>query len=395
MLTDEVFDCVVSDYDLPGQNGIVFLRTVREQFPDLPFILYTGKGSEEVAMEAISAGVTDYLQKESGTDQYTVLANRITNAVESHRSEQKLAEQNRDLQRYKQMINSMNEAACIYDESGRFVVVNEYLANWYNTTKEQLKGQKSRLIPIIRDQSADSDPYQALLDGRREQLSGEVEVEFSHRGDVVLEYRLVRLTVDGVLEGIVGVARDITEHKDRERKLRRERDRLDEFAGVVSHDIQNPLTVAKGRLEPKGECDSDHLAGLGTALDRITRITEDVLWLAREGRAIGAVDAVMVAHTIQSFGTLSESRQSTPSYTTQTRRFPHSLLKQTMIDCANSSKTCSETRLNTVEQTQRSQSVRWTMASISKTMGLVSPKRDVLTCLAPATQPTRKERDSG
>ncbi|MFC7028796.1 response regulator [Halomicroarcula sp. GCM10025710] len=253
MLTDEVFDCVVSDYDLPGQNGIVFLRTVREQFPDLPFILYTGKGSEEVAMEAISAGVTDYLQKESGTDQYTVLANRITNAVESHRSEQKLAEQNRDLQRYKQMINSMNEAACIYDESGRFVVVNEYLANWYNTTKEQLKGQKSRLIPIIRDQSADSDPYQALLDGRREQLSGEVEVEFSHRGDVVLEYRLVRLTVDGVLEGIVGVARDITEHKDRERKLRRERDRLDEFAGVVSHDIQNPLTVAKGRLEPQKE----------------------------------------------------------------------------------------------------------------------------------------------
>ncbi len=40
------------------------------------------------------------------------------------------------------MINSMNEAACIYDESGRFVVVNEYLANWYNTTKEQPKARK-------------------------------------------------------------------------------------------------------------------------------------------------------------------------------------------------------------------------------------------------------------
>jgi CheY-like chemotaxis protein len=65
-LTDADFDCVVSDYDMPGQNGIEFLETVRADNPDLPFILYTGKGSEEVASDAISAGVTDYLQKGSG-----------------------------------------------------------------------------------------------------------------------------------------------------------------------------------------------------------------------------------------------------------------------------------------------------------------------------------------
>ncbi|MFC7249640.1 response regulator [Halomicroarcula sp. GCM10025324] len=75
-------DCVVSDYDMPGRNGIDFLDAVRELDADLPFILFTGKGSEEVASEAISAGVTDYLQKESGTSQYAVLANRIGNAVE-------------------------------------------------------------------------------------------------------------------------------------------------------------------------------------------------------------------------------------------------------------------------------------------------------------------------
>lgn len=43
--------------------------------------LFTGKGSEEVASEAISAGVSDHLQKESGTDQYAILANRIENLV--------------------------------------------------------------------------------------------------------------------------------------------------------------------------------------------------------------------------------------------------------------------------------------------------------------------------
>ena len=54
-------DCVVSDHDMPGPNGIEFLESVRERDPDLPFILYTGKGSESVASEAVSAGVSDYL----------------------------------------------------------------------------------------------------------------------------------------------------------------------------------------------------------------------------------------------------------------------------------------------------------------------------------------------
>jgi len=79
-------DCIVSDYDMPSQDGITFLQTVRDRDPDLPFILYTGKGSEEVASEAISAGATDYLRKEGGTENYELLANRILNAVETTRS---------------------------------------------------------------------------------------------------------------------------------------------------------------------------------------------------------------------------------------------------------------------------------------------------------------------
>lgn len=90
-------DCIVSDYDMPGMNGIEFLERVCEEYPELPFILYTGKGSEEVASEAISAGVTDYLEKERGTSQYTVLANRIHNAVEQYRSTRALEASQRRL----------------------------------------------------------------------------------------------------------------------------------------------------------------------------------------------------------------------------------------------------------------------------------------------------------
>jgi PAS domain S-box-containing protein len=100
------FDCIVSDFDMPGQNGIEFLETVRDTSPDLPFILYTGKGSEEIASEAIRAGVTDYLQKGRGTDQYTLLANRIQNAVEQVRANRQATEQHR----INRIVREINEA---------------------------------------------------------------------------------------------------------------------------------------------------------------------------------------------------------------------------------------------------------------------------------------------
>jgi CheY-like chemotaxis protein/helix-turn-helix protein len=74
-------DCIVSDYDMPGTNGIEFLQQVRQRYPNLPFILFTGQGSEEIAKQAILDNVTDYVEKGIGTDQYALLAERIWKAV--------------------------------------------------------------------------------------------------------------------------------------------------------------------------------------------------------------------------------------------------------------------------------------------------------------------------
>lgn len=104
-LSQHDFDCIISDYDMPGQNGLEFLEAVRKTDSDLPFILFTGKGSEEVASEAIAAGVTDYLQKRSGTEQYELLANRLTNAVAQYRSSQQAA----NLERIRRMIRDVNQ----------------------------------------------------------------------------------------------------------------------------------------------------------------------------------------------------------------------------------------------------------------------------------------------
>jgi DNA-binding NarL/FixJ family response regulator len=107
-LEREAVDCIVSDYRMPGMNGLDFLDAVRSERPELPFILSTGKGSEEVASEAISAGVTDYLRKGTGTDQYEVLANRIENAVAQRRAEQALADRERRLASQRDELTTLN-----------------------------------------------------------------------------------------------------------------------------------------------------------------------------------------------------------------------------------------------------------------------------------------------
>lgn len=95
-LASHPVSCIVSDFDMPEQTGLEFLESVRDQYPDLPFILFTGKGSEEIASQAISAGVTDYLQKR-GTEQFDRLAARIRHAVAEYQTEHQLKERLKEL----------------------------------------------------------------------------------------------------------------------------------------------------------------------------------------------------------------------------------------------------------------------------------------------------------
>ena len=88
-------DCVVSDYQMPEMDGLELLDAVRDRRPELPFILFTGHGSEQIASNAISAGVTDYLQKGSANEQFQLLANRIRNAVEAYRTQAAFEESER------------------------------------------------------------------------------------------------------------------------------------------------------------------------------------------------------------------------------------------------------------------------------------------------------------
>jgi len=106
---------------------------------------------------------------------------------------------------------------------------------------------------------------------------------------------------DGEVIQIVGITRNVTERVKQERQLRRQKDRLDEFASVVSHDLRNPLTVAQGRTEYLlEEYENEHFDAVVRSLDRMEEIISDTLTLARQGEVVAEPEPLDLATLIGS-----------------------------------------------------------------------------------------------
>lgn len=85
------YSAVISDYEMPGMDGIAFLQEVRRHYPDLPFIIFTGKGREDVVIEALNSGASFYLQKGGDpVSQFAELTHKITRAIEKREAEEQL-----------------------------------------------------------------------------------------------------------------------------------------------------------------------------------------------------------------------------------------------------------------------------------------------------------------
>jgi len=215
-LTAAPFDCIVSDYDMPRQNGIEFLEAVRDEYPDLPFILYTGKGSEEVASDAISAGVTDYLQKEGGTGQYAVLANRIENAVDQHRAQAALEASQ---QRLSLFIDQSPLGVVEWDDNFEFVRLNPAAEKILGYAESELNGESWEMIVP----ESDRDDVGAVVAELLKAEGGFHSVNENVRADgerIVCEWHNRVVTDEaGETVAIFSQFQDITDRKEYEREL--------------------------------------------------------------------------------------------------------------------------------------------------------------------------------
>lgn len=241
-LADEEYDCIVSDYDMPGQNGIDFLEAVREEDPDLPFILYTGKGSEEIASDAISAGVTEYLQKQSGTGQYAVLANRIINAVEKYRAQVELAEREKRLNLF---FEQSPLGVIKWDENFQIARVNEAAEDILGYEADELIGRSWEAIVPKADGEAVREVVSALLEDRGgyHSINENVREDGEH---IVCEWHNRVVTDEsGEVVAIFSQFQDITDRKEEKRRSEQRRRRLEHILKTV------PACVVQ--LNPSGK----------------------------------------------------------------------------------------------------------------------------------------------
>lgn len=210
-------DCVVSDYDMPALDGLAFLEAVRATNPDLPFILFTGRGSEEIASDAISAGVSDYMQKESGDDQYAVLGQRILNVVHRYRSR---IQQQETETRAATILGASPDAILVSVDS-EFVYANPAAVDLYEVPdKSDLLGRQvgEFIHPDYRDD----------VDRQLQQVeSGERPADHIPRTLLTLEGKEVpvEVTARHVMwdndPGVVAIVRDLSDHEAHIRRQER------------------------------------------------------------------------------------------------------------------------------------------------------------------------------
>ena len=236
ILDDREIDCIVSDYEIDARTGLELLDDVRERCPDLPFVLFTGKGSEEVASDAISRGVTDYLQKETGKEQFEVLANRIDNAVSRYRSQRELAESRERLSLF---FDQSPLGVIEWDTEFRIQRVNDRASELLGYEEAALLGESWRVLVPESEHGAVGRMGEELR-ADAEQASRVTE---TIRGDderILCEWHNRSITDEGgETVGFLSQFQDVTAREHRERQLEQHRESLE-----LLHDAADRLYVA-------------------------------------------------------------------------------------------------------------------------------------------------------
>jgi PAS domain S-box-containing protein len=268
-LDANAIDGIVVADRLPDMDGLAFVDAVRETDTEVPVLLLTESAS--VASDAVSRGVTDVFRKDAHAGHSDLLENRIRLLVECHRS---TATATRARRRLRELADQSDELLWVFSGDWTEIeFVNSRYESLYGRSVESLQANPGEFMTAIHPDDQDG-----VIEAMQRVSAG---------ASVTLEFRITRpdddqrwvraeaqpVVEDGTVARIVGASRDITERK-----------RLEEFASVVSHDLRNPLDVARGQLElARTDHDNEHLDAVERAHDRIGQLIADLLTLARNG----------------------------------------------------------------------------------------------------------------
>jgi len=246
------YDCVVTDYQMPKMNGIELAGKIKQSF-NVPIIIYTGQGSEEIAEAAFSAGIDDYLRKEMDPSHYQVLAKRIRQVVEKKRTELV----------YRTVVEQTRDALSIFID-GKMVFANKSTLDLLGVNHFfEIYGTNPFLVDNYRDFHQDF-----LKIGFHE-----FEIESKSKETLNIEVSTSPITYNGK-DAVLCFARDITEKKMLENEKKISQKRFETLVdsspdGITSVNPLGFVTFAnKAFLELTGfsieEIVGKHITNIGT-----------------------------------------------------------------------------------------------------------------------------------
>ncbi len=206
-----------------------------------------------------------------------------------------VTEQRRTERRFRALIENISDVITVVDYDGTVTYESPSIETVLGYERGELLDTQTldRVHPEDREDASERLANLAANPGQRERF--EYRVQHADGSWRTLEGVATNPEED-LVDGIILASRDVTERRQRERELEQSNDRLEQFAGVVSHDLRNPLNVIAGRAELAKETDDDeHIEQITHAADRMETIIEDLLILSRSGQTVDDPNPVSLA----------------------------------------------------------------------------------------------------
>lgn len=204
LLSDQQFDIIISDYAMPQKTGLEFLEQVRRQRLEIPFIMFTGKGREEVAVKALKVGANFYLQKGGNINEnLEVLSKRVQTEVLSYRSQL-------TNQFLSSIVEQVREGVVAADTSLNITYVNQAMLDMSGYSYNDVIGQHVSIFRTPEDRDLFGGIHQELMEGNHYSRSGKNRRKDGSEYVVELKVSPIR-NEQGVITHFVGINRDITE----------------------------------------------------------------------------------------------------------------------------------------------------------------------------------------
>lgn len=217
-LEKEKYDIVVSDYQMPEKDGLEFLKTLRSKGNAIPFIMFTGKGREEVAIKALNLGASQYLNKTGEiTTIYRELIRSITELVKVRKSEEALRESEEKL---RAILSSSPDAITVFDLSGNVVELNQAALKLHGfSTREEAIGKNSFEFVSPQHQQRAKEVFENTL--KKGSVKNEEFTLLTKDGQDFLAELSASVVVDskGNPTSIAAITKDITDRKRAEQRF--------------------------------------------------------------------------------------------------------------------------------------------------------------------------------